>query len=82
MVPTEQQIAEWLDATFKPSADHQCLHCGGTTGVLLPFGGRESRHVWLHGACWPAHMAARRRAAVAALSAAAAKQPADQPALF
>jgi len=64
-------VAEWLCRNPVTSEPGQCAWCG--RGVadhlpLLPYGDADHGHAWLHGECWPAWYARRRKEAVEALA--------------
>ena len=64
--------AEWLNRNPVRSPPGRCVGCGGSErshDKLLPFGAEQTGDAWLHSRCWPAWLAARKAAAVAALAA-------------
>jgi hypothetical protein len=69
-VQIERDIVLWLNANPAPSTSDACAHCGEGDHVndpLVPHGVASAGHTWLHRACWPAWMAARRKQAKEAL---------------
>ena len=67
----EHVLTEWLNRHFSTDGPpNRCAHCSGSElhsgDPLLPFG--VGPHAWVHGRCWEAWRAARRRKAVETLS--------------
>lgn len=66
-------VAEWMNRNPVSSPPDRCLHCGGSSvksDPLLPFGGKSTGHAWLHGRCWAAWHAGRKKQALVALATA------------
>jgi hypothetical protein len=66
----EACITEWQNQYPVHGRVGRCGHCNTPSGahdLLLPFGTKETGHVWLHMSCWHAWNRERRRTAVAAL---------------
>ncbi len=65
-------VVEWLNQHPHPSDPGHCAWCAATEtsdARIVPYGANQSRHVWLHPACWLPWHDERRRSARSALAA-------------
>jgi hypothetical protein len=89
-LPRDQAIArafsccvpEWLNRNPIHSPQERCLRCDASDqghDPLLPFGGENTGHAWLHSRCWQAWHEDRKATAISALAAIGIAAPANLP---
>jgi hypothetical protein len=71
-------VVKWLNRNPACSPSGRCLGCGNPAhshDPLMPYGVESTGYAWLHLRCWEAWQAARKREAVAALTAMGIREP-------